>query len=138
MLGDEPRALEHLLEVALGEPLALRDHAEPVRAGGLGRARVLEDLLGLHHRVHRRLGLGVARLRAEAAVLGAPAGLGVDERAHVGGVAEALDAGVPGALDERLDLGVVLELAEAQGFLARDQRRHRREDKPRPGRDLRG
>ena len=53
-------------------------------------ARVLEDLLGLHHRVHRRLGLGEARLRAEAAVLGAAAGLGVDQRAHVGAVAEAL------------------------------------------------
>ena len=37
MLGDEPRALEHLLEVALGQPLALGDHAEAVRAGRLGR-----------------------------------------------------------------------------------------------------
>ena len=69
MLGDQPRALQHPLEVALGEPLALRDHAEAVRAGRLGRARVLEDLLGLHHRVHRRLRLGEARLRAEPAVL---------------------------------------------------------------------
>ncbi len=112
MLGDQPHALQVLLEVALGQPLALGDHAEAVRAGGFGGARVLEDLLGLHHRVHRRLGLGEARLRAEAAVLGAAAGLGVDQRAHVGGVAEALDARPPGALDERLDLGVVLELAE--------------------------
>ena len=124
MLGDEPRALEHLLEVALGEPLALRDHAEAVRAGGLGGARVLEDLLGLHHRVQRRLGLGVARLGAEAAVLRAAAGLRVDERAHVGRVVEALDAGLPRALDQRLDLGVILELAEAQRFLTSDQRRH--------------
>ena len=84
MLGDQPRALEDLLEVALGQALALGDHAEAVRARGLGGARVLEDLLGLHHRVHRRLGLGEARLRAEAAVLGAAAGLGVDQRAHVG------------------------------------------------------
>ena len=84
VLGDQPRALEHLLEVALGEPLALGDHAEAVRAGGLGGAGVLEDLLGLHHRVHRRLRLGEARLRAEAAVLRAAAGLGVDERAEVG------------------------------------------------------
>ena len=126
MLGDQPRAGEHLLEVALGQALALGDHAEAVGARRLGGARVLEDLLGLHHRVHRRVGLGVARLRAEAAVLGAAAGLGVDQRAHVGRVAEALDARVPGALDERLDLGVVLELAEAQRLLASDQRRHRR------------
>ena len=79
MLGDQARALEHLLEVALGQPLALRDHAEAMRARRLSRARVLEDLLGLHHRVQRRLGLGVARLRAEAAVLRAAAGLRVDE-----------------------------------------------------------
>ena len=103
-LGDEPHALEELLEVALREALALGDHAEAVRAGGLGRARVLEDLLGLHHRVHRRLRLGEARLRAEAAVLGAAAGLRVDERAHVRAVAEALDARLPGPLDQRLDV----------------------------------
>ena len=124
MLGDQPRALEDLLEVALGEPLALGDHAEPVRARRLGRARVLEDLLGLHHRVHRRLGLGEARLGAEAAVLGAAAGLRVDERAHVGRVREALDARLPRALDQRLDLGGIFELAEAQRLLTADQRRH--------------
>ena len=112
MLGDQARALEDLLEVALREPLALRDHAEAVRAGGLRGAGVLEHLLGLHHRVHRRVGVGEARLRAEAAVLGAAAGLGVDQRAHVGRVAEALDARLPGALDERLDLGVLGQLAE--------------------------
>ena len=124
MLGDEARALEHLLEVALGQPLALGDHAEAVRAGGLGGARVLEDLLGLHHRVQRRLGLGVARLGAEAAVLGAAAGLRVDERAQVGRVVEALDAHLPRALDQRLDLGVILELTEAQRLLAGDERWH--------------
>jgi hypothetical protein len=68
---------------------------------------VLEDLLGLHQGVHRRLGFGEARLRAEAAVLGTTAGLGVDQRAHVGGVGEALDARLPSPLDQRLDLGVV-------------------------------
>ena len=112
MLGHQLRALEDVVEVALGEPLALGDHAEAVRARRLGRARVLEDLLRGHHRVHRRVGLGEARLRAEAAVLGAAAGLGVDQRAHVGRVAEALDARLPRPLDERLDLGVVLDLAE--------------------------
>ena len=101
VLGHQPGALEDVLEVALGEPLALGDHAEAVRAGGLGRAGVLEDLLGGHHRVHRRVGLREARLGAEAAVLGAAARLGVDQRAHVGGVAEALLADAPGALDER-------------------------------------
>ena len=109
VLGDQPRALEDLLEVALREALALGDHAEAVRARGLGGLRVLEDLLGLHHRVHRRVGLGVARLGAEAAVLGAAAGLRVDQRAHVGRVAEALGAHLPGALDERRDLVVVGE-----------------------------
>ena len=65
------RALDDLLEVALREALALGDHAEAVRARGLGRLGVLEDLLGLHHRVHRRVRLGVTGLGAEAAVLGA-------------------------------------------------------------------
>ena len=111
MLGDQPDTLQVLLEVALGQPLALGDHAEAMRARRFGGARVLEHLLGLHHRVHRRLRLGEARLRAEAAVLGAPAGLGVDQRAHVGRVPEAFHARLPGALHERLDLGVVLDLA---------------------------
>ena len=110
VLGDQPGALEDLLEVALRQPLALGDHAEAVRAGGLGGPGVLEDLLGLHHRVHRRVGLGVARLGAEAAVLGAAARLGVDQRAHVGGVAEALGAHRPGALDQLADLVVVVEI----------------------------
>ena len=126
MLGDEPRAVEDLLEVALGEPLALGDHAEAVRARRLGGARVLEDLLGLHHRVQRRLGLGEARLGAEAAVLRAAAGLRVDQRAHVGRVAEVLLARLPRALDERLDLGVVGDLAQLQGLFAGDERRHGR------------
>ena len=124
MLGDQAHALEVLLEVALGQPLALGDHAEAVGARGLGRARVLEDLLGLHHRVHRRLGVGEARLGAEAAVLGAAARLGVDQRAHVGRVGEPLHARLPGALDERFDLRVVLDLAELERLLAGDQRRH--------------
>ena len=70
---------------------------------------------GLHHRVHRRLRLGEARLRAEAAVLGAPPRLGVDQRAEVRRVTEALHARLPGALHERLDLGVVLDLAQIAG-----------------------
>ena len=37
VLGDQPRALEDLREVALREALALGDHAEAVGAGGLGR-----------------------------------------------------------------------------------------------------
>ena len=124
MLGDEAHAVEVLLEVALGEPLALGDHAEAVCARGLGGARVLEDLLGLHHRVHRRLGVGEARLRAEAAVLRAAAGLGVDQRAHVGRVGEALDARFPGALDQRFDLAWSSISPSCEGLLAGDQRRH--------------
>ncbi len=95
LLADELGALDDLREVPLRQPLALGDHAEAVGAGGLGGLGVLEDLLGLHHRVHRGVGLGVARLGAEAAVLGAAAGLGVDQRAHVGGVAEAVGAHLP-------------------------------------------
>src|SRR4051794_8830640 len=124
VLGDEAGALEDPVEVALGEPLALGDHAEAVRPRRLGRPRVLEDLLGLHHRVHRRLGLGEARLGAEAAVLRAAARLGVDERAQVGRVAEALLPRLPRALDERLDRGAVLDLAERERLLAGDERRH--------------
>ena len=126
LLGHQLGPLEDLLEVALGEALALGDHAEAMGAGGLGGACVFEDLLGVHHRVHGRLGLGKARLRAEAAVLGAPAGLGVHQRAHVGRVREALDASRPSAVDERFDRGVVLDLAELERFLASYQRRHLR------------
>ena len=124
----------YFCEVALGEALTLGDHAEAVCSGRLGGACVLEDLLGLHHRVHRRLGVGEARLGAEAAVLRAAARLGVDERAHVGRVGEALDAGSPGALDQRFDLRVILELAQVKGLLARDQRGHGRNRMTRGGR----
>jgi hypothetical protein len=124
VLGHQPRALQHLLEVALGEALALRDHAEAVRTRRLGGPCVPEHLLGLHHRVHRRLGLGEARLRAEPAVLGAAARLGVDQGAHVRAVPEALLARLPGALDERLDRVVTFELAELQSLVTGDERRH--------------
>jgi hypothetical protein len=126
VLGDQPGALQHVLEVALGQPLPLRDHAEAVRPGSLRGARVLEDLLRGHHRVHRRVRVREARLGAEAAVLCAAAGLRVDERAHVGRVAEALDAYLPGALDQRLDLGVVLDPPEPERLFLGDERRHRR------------
>src|SRR5215212_638961 len=115
VLGYELRALDDVLEVALRQALALRDHAEAVRARGFGRLRVLEDLLRRHHRVHRGVGLGVLRLRAEPAVLRAAARLGVHERAEVGGVPEALAPRLPRALDERLDPGVVLYPSEREG-----------------------
>src|SRR5205085_1482667 len=70
--------------------------------------------------------LGEPRLRAEAAVLGAPPGLRVHERAHVRGVAEAVEPRLERALDQRLDLGVVLDLAEGERFLVGNQGRHRR------------
>ena len=113
MLGDEPGAGQHLLEVALGQSLTLRHHAEPVRARRLGGASVLEDLVGLHHRVQRRVGLGVAGLSAKAAVLGAPTRLGVHQRTEIGGVGKALDAHAPGAVDQLPDLDRILEFAEA-------------------------
>ena len=123
VLGDQPRALEHVLEVPLGEPLALGDHAEAVRARRLGGPGVLEDLLGLHHRVHRRLRLREPRLRAEAAVLGAAAGLCVHQRAHVRGVAEALLArrATRGRRAHRSRRGPRSRRAER--FFAGDQRR---------------
>ena len=105
-----------------------------MRAGGLGGPRVLEDLLGVHHRVHRRVGLGVARLGAEATVLGAAARLGVDQRAHVGRVVEALPPRAPCALDQGADLDVILELAEPERFVAGDQRRHGRNARRQGGR----
>jgi hypothetical protein len=55
VLGDEPGPFEHLGEVPFREALSLGDHAEAMSARGLGRHGVLEHLLGLHHRVHRRL-----------------------------------------------------------------------------------
>ena len=113
VLGDETSAGQHLLEVTLRQSLALGHHAEAMGPGGLGGAGVLKDLVGLHHRVHRRVGVRVLRLGAEAAVLGASAGLGVDERAHVGRVGKPLDTHRPGALDEGRDLGVIFEFAEA-------------------------
>ena len=115
---------EDLLEVPLREALALRDHAEAMRAGGLGRARVLEDLLRVHHRVHGRVGLREARLRAEATVLRAAARLRVHERAHVRGVAEAILAHPPSTLDQRLDLGTIGDLAEPQRLFPGDEGRH--------------
>jgi hypothetical protein len=124
VLGDEPCALEHLLEVALGETLALGDHAKAVGAGRLGRVCMGQHLLRFHHRVHRRVGLRMARLGAETTVLGAAARLGVDQRAHVGRVAEALDARLPGPLDKRLDLAVIGDLTEPQRLFACDQWRH--------------
>ncbi len=57
VLGHEPGAVDDVLEVALREPLPLGDHAEAVRSRGLGRSRVLEDLVRGHHRVHRRVRL---------------------------------------------------------------------------------
>ena len=122
--GDELRAFDDALEVALGEALALRHHAEAVRARRLGGLRVLEDLLGLHHRVHRRVRLGVARLGAEAAVLGAAARLRVDERAEVGRVAEALLPRLPRPLDERQDVLLRGQLPQSECLVERDEGRH--------------
>jgi len=121
VLGNEARALEDPREVTLRQALALGDHAEPMGARGLGGPRVLEDLLGLHHRVHRRVGLGVAGLGAESAVLGATARLGVDERAHVGRVAEVLGPDLPGPLDQRADLVVAGQLPERHCLFETDQ-----------------
>jgi hypothetical protein len=111
-----------------------RAGAEAVRARGLGGARVFEDLLGLHHRVHRCLRLGEPRLRAKAAVLGTAARLRVDQRAHVGRVAEALHARLPRALDQRANLLVILDLTQRERLLARDQRRHAADVTARGGR----
>src|SRR5680860_1916260 len=74
----------------------------------------------------RQVGLREARLGAEAAVLRAAARLGVDQRAHVGGIAEVLDPRLPGPVDEHLDLGVIGGLAQLQCFLVGDERRQAR------------
>jgi hypothetical protein len=124
VLGDEPRALDDLREVTPREPLALGHHAEAVRPGRLGGARVLQDLLRLQHRVHRGIGLCVPRLGAEAAVLGASARLRVDERAHIGRVREALAPDLPGALDEVPDPLAIGHLAELERLVEADQGWH--------------
>jgi hypothetical protein len=125
VLGHQAGAVDDVLEVALGETLALGDHAETVGPRGLGGLGVLEDLLRGHHRVHRRVGLREARLGAETTILRAAARLRVHERAHVGGVAEALQAHLPGTVHQRLDLGAVDYLPEPERLFWRDERRHR-------------
>ena len=55
---------------------------------------------------------------AEAAVLGAAARLGVDQRAHVGRVRRSLHPRLPGSLDRGFDLPVVLEPPSQEGLLA--------------------
>jgi hypothetical protein len=52
----------------------------------------------------------------------------------VGRVLEALDAHPSRPLDERLDLAVILQLAEPAGPLAGDERWHARQGGSRPGR----
>ena len=64
--------------------------------------------------------------RAYASLHDLPEDVRVDERAEVGGVLEALQAGLPRTLDQRLDLGAILELAEPQSLLASDERCHLR------------
>src|SRR5437588_4160529 len=105
-------------------------------AGSLRGPGVLKDLVGLHHRVQWRVGLGVARLGAEPTVLRAAARLGIDQRAHVRRVREALHPSCPRTLNECGDRDGVLELAEAQRLLAGYERRHGAEDKKRLGRLL--
>ena len=122
VLGDEPCTLRDLLEVTPGKALALGDHAEPVRSRGLGGPRVLEDLVGIHHRVHGRIRLRVAGLGAKAAVLSAATGLGVHQVAHVRGIAEALGAHLPRSLHERADLLVRGDRGQFHGLVERDQR----------------
>ena len=124
VLRHQPRTLEDLGEVAFREALALRDHAEAVGARRLGRARVLEDLLGLHQRVHRGLGVGVLRLRAKAAILRASTALCVHQGTHVGRLAEAVLAHVPRDVHQALDVLVGSQLAQLDGFFERNQRRH--------------
>ena len=120
VLGDQAGAPDHPGEVPFGEPSALGDHAKAVSAGGLSRACMFEDLLGLEHRVHRCVGFCVARLRAKAAVLRAAAGFRVHERAHVGAVTEALTAHRPGPLNDLRDLVAIVDAAELERLLEAD------------------
>jgi len=80
---------------------------------GLGRARVLEYLLRLHHRVQRRLRLGEARLRAEATVLGAPSRLGrfTSEHMSVESAKRSTRASQARPINASI-LGVILDLAQ--------------------------
>ena len=113
MLGHEPGALEHVLEVPLRQPLALRDHAEAVRARrprpparARGSARgVIIACIGVSASAKR----DCAQKPQSSAQ---PPDLAfTSEHMSVESPKRSMpDA--PGAVDERLDLGMVLDLAE--------------------------
>ena len=71
--------VDDLAEEPLFGPAHRDDDAELCRAGDPGRARRLDHLLEVQERVDVDTGVEPHRLRAEGAVLGAGAGLGVDQ-----------------------------------------------------------
>ena len=76
--------------------------------------------LGVHEAILRRAGLVVGGLRAEAAILRARAGLGIDDGAEVNLVALVALADAVGPSHQLEDVGGVLQLEEPQRVLALD------------------
>ena len=128
MLCDEPGALEHVLEVALREPLSLGDHAEAVRPRRFG-ARACSRICSGD--IIACIGVSASAKRdceQNPQSSAHPPDFALTSE-HVRRVAEALEPYAPGALHERLDLGAILDLAERER--AAGWRRH-------GGRDARG
>ena len=92
MLGDP-------LDVAVGRAAAAGDHADPGGAAAEPGGRLLERLVGLQPRVLEDVGGRAERLRAVVAVLGAEAGLEVDQVVDLDRVAEVLAAQAAGGRD---------------------------------------
>ena len=88
------------LDVAVGRAAPAGHHADPGRAAREPGAGLLDRLVGLQPGVLEDVGLRAERLRAVVAVLGAQAGLEVDQVVDLDRVAEVLAAQPAGGGDE--------------------------------------
>ena len=79
-----------------------------------------EDGFGVNEAVFRRAGLVMGGLRAEAAILGAGTGLGIDDGAEMNLVALELFANAVGPREEVQNVGGAFEMNQPQGFIAGD------------------
>ena len=79
----------------------------------------LGDGFGIDEAVAGRAGLVKGGLRAETAILGAAAGLGVDDGAEVNFVPFEMFPDSVGPREQVVDVGGVPDLKQPQGFVAR-------------------
>ena len=122
MLGHELRALDDVLEVALREPLALRDHAEAVRAAAsaaLACSRIWSGDIIACIGVSASAYFDCAQKPQSSAQ--PPDFALTSEQRSVESPKRSVRA--PRALDQILDRGVILDLSECEGLLASDERR---------------